>query len=55
MLDHLADDAIVVWKASCLARSLKDVLPIIEKIAMVVTGARSMPEHTDTAAMAERM
>jgi DNA invertase Pin-like site-specific DNA recombinase len=49
MLDHLRNgDTVVVWKLDRLSRSLKDVLHIMERIAMAGAGFRSITENSDT-------
>lgn len=48
-------DVLVVWKLDRLSRSLKDVLNIMEKIALVEAGFRSLTEAIDTASPAGRM
>ena len=56
MLDHLRDgDTLVVWKLDRLSRSLKDVLHIMERIAAVGAGFRSLTENIDTTTPAGRM
>lgn len=56
MLDHLRDgDTVVVWKLDRLSRSLKDVLHIMERIAKVGAGFRSVTENIDTTTPAGRM
>jgi DNA invertase Pin-like site-specific DNA recombinase len=56
MLDHLRNgDTVVVWKLDRLPRSLKDVLHIMERIAMVGAGFRSITENIDTTTPAGRM
>ncbi len=56
MLDHLrAGDTVVVWKLDRLSRSLKDVLHIMERIAMASAGFRSITENIDTITPAGRM
>jgi DNA invertase Pin-like site-specific DNA recombinase len=49
MLDHLRKgDIVVVWKLDRLSRSLKDVLHIMERIAEVGAGFRSVTENIGT-------
>lgn len=56
MLDQLREgDAVVVWKLDRLSRSLKDVLHIMERIAAVGAGFRSVTEHINTTTPAGRM
>lgn len=56
MLDHLRKgDTVVVWKLDRLSRSLKDVLHIMERIARVGAGFRSLTENIDTTTPAGRM
>ena len=56
MLDQLRDgDTVVVWKLDRLSRSLKDVLHIMERIAVSGAGFRSMTESIDTTTPAGRM
>jgi DNA invertase Pin-like site-specific DNA recombinase len=56
MLDHLRNgDTVVVGKLDRLSRSLKDVLHIMERIAMVGAGFRSITENIDTTTPAGRM
>ncbi len=56
MLDHLRNgDTVVVWKLDRLSRSLKDVLHIMERIAMAGAGFRSITENIDTTTPAGRM
>ncbi len=56
MLDHLREgDTLVVWKLDRLSRSLKDVLHIMERVADVGAGFRSLTENIDTTTPAGRM
>jgi DNA invertase Pin-like site-specific DNA recombinase len=56
MLDQLREgDTVVVWKLDRLSRSLKDVLHIMERIAEVGAGFRSLTENIDTTTPAGRM
>lgn len=56
LLDQLRDgDTVVVWKLDRLSRSLKDVLHIMERIAKVGAGFRSVTENIDTNTPAGRM
>ena len=56
MLDQLREgDTVVVWKLDRLSRSLKDVLHIMERIAEVGAGFRSITESIDTTTPAGRM
>jgi DNA invertase Pin-like site-specific DNA recombinase len=56
MLDHLRHgDTVLVWKLDRLSRSLKDVLYIMERIAMAGAGFRSITENIDTTTPAGRM
>ncbi len=56
LLDQLREgDTVVVWKLDRLSRSLKDVLHIMEKIAAVGAGFRSITENIDTTTPAGRM
>jgi DNA invertase Pin-like site-specific DNA recombinase len=56
LLDQLRDgDVVVVWKLDRLSRSLKDVLHIMERIAAVGAGFRSLTESIDTTTSAGRM
>jgi DNA invertase Pin-like site-specific DNA recombinase len=41
-------DTVVVWKLDRLSRSLKDVLHIMERIALTGAGFRSVTENIDT-------
>jgi DNA invertase Pin-like site-specific DNA recombinase len=49
------DDVVVVWKLDRLSRSLKDVLTLMEKIAQVGAGFRSLTEAIDTTSAGGRM
>jgi DNA invertase Pin-like site-specific DNA recombinase len=56
LLDHLREgDTVVVWKLDRLSRSLEDVLHIMERIAEVRAGFRSLTENIDTTTSAGRM
>src|SRR5260221_425792 len=56
MLDQLrAGDVVVVWKLDRLSRSLRDLLSIMERIAAVGAGFRSLTETIDTTSSAGRM
>jgi DNA invertase Pin-like site-specific DNA recombinase len=56
MLDQLRDgDTVVVWKLDRLSRSLKDVLHLMDRIASVGAGFRSLTEAIDTTTAAGRM
>jgi DNA invertase Pin-like site-specific DNA recombinase len=56
LLDHLrAGDTVVVWKLDRLSRSLKDVLHIMERIALAGAGFQSITENIDTTTPAGRM
>ena len=56
MLDQLRDgDTVVVCKLDRLSRSLKDVLHIMERIAVSGAGFRSVTESIDTTTPAGRM
>jgi DNA invertase Pin-like site-specific DNA recombinase len=48
-------DVLVVWKLDRLSRSLKDVLTLMEKIAQVGAGFRSLTEVIDTTSPGGRM
>jgi DNA invertase Pin-like site-specific DNA recombinase len=48
-------DTLVVYKLDRLARSLKDLLGIIERLELKQTGFRSLTESIDTATPAGRM
>jgi DNA invertase Pin-like site-specific DNA recombinase len=48
-------DVLVVWKLDRLSRSLKDVLVLMEKIAQVGAGFRSLTEAIDTNSPGGRM
>jgi DNA invertase Pin-like site-specific DNA recombinase len=55
-LDQLREgDVVVVWKLDRLSRSLKDVLHIMERIAVAGAGFRSLTESVDTTTPAGRM
>jgi len=56
LLDQLRkNDVLVVWKLDRLSRSLRDVLVIMERIAAVKAGFRSLTEAIDTTTPAGRM
>ena len=56
MLRQLRDgDGVVVWKLDRLSRSLKDLLPIMERIEAAGAGLRSLTERIDTTTPAGRM
>jgi DNA invertase Pin-like site-specific DNA recombinase len=56
LLDQLREgDTVVVWKLDRLSRSLKDVLHIMERIAVAGGGFRSLTENIDTTTAAGRM
>ena len=56
LLDHLREgDTVVVWKLDRLSQSLKDVLPIMERIGNAGAGFRSLTENMDTTTPAGRM
>ncbi len=46
---------LVVWKLDRLSRSLKDVLTLMEKIALAGAGFRSLTEVVDTTSPGGRM
>ncbi|MBN6741306.1 recombinase family protein [Acidithiobacillus thiooxidans] len=48
-------DMVVVWKLDRLSRSLKDVLILMEKIAQMEAGFRSLTETIDTTTAGGRM
>src|SRR6266496_637029 len=48
-------DVLVVWKLDRLSRSLRDVLTIMERLAEVEAGFRSLTEAIDTTTPAGRM
>ncbi len=48
-------DVLVVWKLDRLSRSLRDVLTIMERVAEVKAGFRSLTEAIDTTTAAGRM
>lgn len=48
-------DVLVVWKLDRLSRSLKDVLSLMEKIALAGAGFRSLTEAIDTTSPGGRM
>jgi DNA invertase Pin-like site-specific DNA recombinase len=55
-LDQLRPgDVFVVWKLDRLSRSLKDLLTLMEKIAAIGAGFRSLTESIDTTTPAGRM
>ncbi len=56
MLDQLREgDTVVVWKLDRLSRSLKDVLHLMDRIAVAGAGFRSLTEVIDTTTPAGRM
>jgi DNA invertase Pin-like site-specific DNA recombinase len=56
LLDQLREgDVVLVWKLDRLSRSLKDVLHIMERIAIAGAGFRSLTESVDTTTPAGRM
>ncbi len=56
MLDQLREgDTVVVWKLDRLSRSLKDVLHLMDRIAVAGAGFRSLTEAIDTTTPAGRM
>src|SRR5271169_4836119 len=56
LLDQLRKgDVLVVWKLDRLSRSLKDVLTLMEKIALAGAGFRSLTEVIDTTSPGGRM
>jgi DNA invertase Pin-like site-specific DNA recombinase len=56
LLDQLCKgDVLVVWKLDRLSRSLRDVLTIMERLAEVKVGFRSLTEAIDTTTPAGRM
>jgi DNA invertase Pin-like site-specific DNA recombinase len=56
MLDQLRPgDVVLVWKLDRLSRSLKDLLAIMERIASVGAGFKSLTEPVDTTTAAGRM
>lgn len=56
MLDQLREgDVVVVWKLDRLSRSLKDLLPILERIDEAGTHFCSLTESIDTGSAAGRM
>ena len=48
-------DVLVVWKLDRLSRSLKDVLTLMERIAQIGAGFRSLTEVIDTTSPGGRM
>ena len=55
-LEHLREgDVLVVWKLDRLARSLKDLLHIMERVREAGAGFRSLTEAVDTTTAAGRM
>lgn len=55
-LDQLRPgDVFIVWKLDRLSRSLKDLLTLMEKIAVLGAGFRSLTESIDTTTPAGRM
>jgi DNA invertase Pin-like site-specific DNA recombinase len=56
LLDQLRpDDVLVVWKLDRLSRSLRDVLTLMERLAVAQVGFRSLTEAIDTTSPAGRM
>jgi DNA invertase Pin-like site-specific DNA recombinase len=56
LLEQLREgDTVVVWNLDRLSRSLKDVLHIMERIALAGAGFRSLTESIDTTTPAGRM
>lgn len=56
LLDRLGPgDVLVVWKLDRLSRSLKDLLLILEKVANVSAGFRSLTENIDSTTPSGRM
>lgn len=56
MLEQLrSGDVVVVWKLDRLSRSLRDLILIMDKIAAVGAGFRSLTEAIDTTSPAGRM
>jgi len=56
LLDQLRpDDVVVVWQLDRLSRSLKDLLPLMERIEHAGAGFRSLTEAIDTTTPAGRM
>ncbi len=56
LLDRLRQgDVLVVWKLDRLSRSLRDVLMIMERLAELKAGFRSLTEVIDTTTPAGRM
>jgi DNA invertase Pin-like site-specific DNA recombinase len=56
LLDRLCKgDVLLVWKLDRLSRSLRDVLTIMERLAEVKVGFRSLTEAIDTTTPAGRM
>src|SRR5437763_4046266 len=56
LLDQLRKrDVLVVWKLARLSRSLRDVLPIMERLGEAEAGFRSLTEAIDTTTPAGRM
>lgn len=56
LLDQLRKgDVLVVWKLDRLSRSLRDVLVLMERLADVKAGFRSLTEAIDTTTPAGRM
>jgi DNA invertase Pin-like site-specific DNA recombinase len=48
-------DTVVVWRLDCLSRSLKDLLPIMMRIAAAGAGFRSIAERINTTTPGGRM
>src|ERR1043165_1478230 len=56
LLDQLRKgDVLVVWKLDRLSRSLRDVLTIMERLAVAGAGFKSLTESIDTTTAAGRM
>jgi len=56
LMDQLRKgDVLVVWKLDRLSRSLRDVLVLMERLAEVKAGFRSLTEAIDTTTPAGRM
>lgn len=56
MLERLRQgDVLVVWKLDRLSRSLRDVLMVMERLAELKAGFRSLTEAIDTTSPAGRM
>lgn len=56
MMDQLrVGDTVVVWKLDRLSRSLKDMLLLMEKLALKKAGFKSLTENIDTTTPSGRM